>query len=234
MPHPDAPPLRLWISELLEIPKLLLSPVQPAVPLPAGNGRAVMVLPGYLTGDVSSIRLRRSLRAAGYRAYGWDLGRNRGARADTLTRLKGRLETIHRREGKPIALVGWSLGGLFARELAKMAPEAVAMVVTLGTPFSGDPRANNAWRIYELLNGHPVDAPPVDITREAKPPVVTIAVWSPIDGIISSKSARGLPGEADRHVELHERHLGLARARNGIALIGQLLDAHWPEDGESA
>lgn len=232
MPHPDAPPLRLWIGELLEIPKLLVSPAQPAVPIPAGSGRAVMVLPGYLTGDISSIRLRRSLRAAGYRAYGWELGQNRGARADTLDRLKDRLEAIHRRERQPIALVGWSLGGLFARELAKIAPEAVAMVITLGTPFSGNPRANNAWRLYELLNGHPVDAPPVDITREAKPPVTTIAVWSPIDGIVSSKSARGLPGEADRQVELRERHLGLARARDGIAMIGELLAAHWPKVGE--
>lgn len=232
MPVADrgAPSLWLWAQELLELPKLLASPFQRAVPVTAGRGRPVIVLPGYLTSDISSIRLRRSLRAAGYRASGWELGQNKGARADLLERLVEKLRVAHRSAGQRVALVGWSLGGLYARELAKLEPESVALVITLGAPFSGDPRANNAWRIYEFLNDHPVDAPPLAIEAGTKPLVQTIAVWSPIDGIVAPAAARGEPHESDRRVELRQRHLSLARAKEGIELIGKLLADHWPQD----
>jgi pimeloyl-ACP methyl ester carboxylesterase len=219
----NAPSLRLWAAETLEVPKLLLSPLQRAVPIPHGQGQPVLVYPGYLTGDVSSIRLRRSLRASGYAAYGWGLGQNKGARADLLDRLGARLDSIVSRHGQPAALVGWSLGGIFARELAKQRPDLIQLVITLGSPFSGSPRDNNAWRIYELLNDHPVDRPPIDAVLQQKPPVRTIAVHSPIDGIVAQRSARGLPDESDRQVEIAERHLSLARSPAAIRLIGQLL-----------
>lgn len=219
----NAPSKRLWAGEALEIPKLLLSPMQRAVAIPRGDGQPVLVYPGYLTGDVSSIRLRRSLRASGYAAYGWGIGQNKGARADLLDRLGERLDAIVSRHGQPAALVGWSLGGIFARELAKQRPDLVRLVITLGSPFSGSPRDNNAWRIYELLNDHPVDQPPIDTVLAHKPPVRTIAVHSPIDGIVAQPSASGLPDESDRQVEIAERHLSLARSPQGIRLIGQLL-----------
>ena len=218
-----APSLRLWLGELLEVPKLLVSPLQSPVPMAPGQGQPVVVYPGYLTGDISSLRLRRSLKAAGYSAYGWELGQNRGARADLLERLAARLAPVVQRHGIKAVLVGWSLGGIYARELAKLRPDLVAAVITLGSPFSGDPRANNAWLIYELLNDHKVDNPPLQIETAVKPPVATVAVWSPVDGIVSPASARGLPGESDRQIELRVRHLSLARAAQGIRLIGQLL-----------
>ena len=218
-----APSLRLWLGELLEVPKLLVSPLQSPVPMAAGQGQPVLVYPGYLTGDISSLRLRRSLKAAGYSAYGWELGQNRGARADLLERLAARLAPVVQRHGIKAVLVGWSLGGIYARELAKLRPDLVAAVITLGSPFSGDPRANNAWLIYELLNDHKVDNPPLQIETAVKPPVATVAVWSPIDGIVSPDSACGQPDESDRQIELRVRHLSLARAAQGIRLIGQLL-----------
>lgn len=218
-----APSLRLWAGEALEIPKLLLSPLQRAVPIAPGQGQPVVVYPGYLTSDISSIRLRRSLRAAGYSAYGWEIGQNKGARADLLDRLESKLDSIVKRHGQPATLIGWSLGGLFAREMAKQRPDMVRSVITLGSPFSGNPRANNAWRIYEFLNDHRVDNPPIAENLADKPPVPTIAVWSPRDGIVAPASARGLPGESDLQVELRERHLALARAPAGIRLIGRLL-----------
>ena len=218
-----APSLRLWLGELLEVPKLLVSPLQSPVAMAPGQGQPVVVYPGYLTGDISSLRLRRSLKAAGYSAYGWELGQNRGARVDLLERLAARLAPVVQRHGCKAVLVGWSLGGIYARELAKLRPDLVAAVITLGSPFSGDPRANNAWLIYELLNDHRVDNPPLQIETAVKPPVATVAVWSPIDGIVSPTSARGLLGESDRQIELRVRHLSLARAAQGIRLIGQLL-----------
>lgn len=193
------------------------------MPIQRGGGQPVVVYPGYLTGDISSLRLRRSLRRAGYATYGWELGQNRGARADLLDRLGQRLETVVDRHGEPATLVGWSLGGIFARELAKQRPGLIRLVVTLGSPFSGDPRANNAWRIYEFLNDHPVDRPPIPSDLAEKPSVRTVAVWSPRDGIVAPSAARGQGHESDRQVRLDERHLSLARAPDGIRLVGNIL-----------
>lgn len=221
--HGRPPSLRLWAAEALEIPKLLASPFQRPVPMEPGHGQPVVVYPGYLTSDISSIRLRRSLRAAGYAVYGWELGQNKGARADLLDQLAERLAAVCERHGQPAILIGWSLGGIYAREVAKRSPHQARLVVTLGSPFSGSLRANNAWRLYEFLNDHPVDQPPLEIDIAAKPPVRTIAVWSPIDGIVSAASACGLPGQADRQVEVLVRHLSLTREPEGIRLIGNLL-----------
>ena len=217
------PSLRLWAGEALEIPKLLASPLQRAIPLALGDGRPVIVYPGYLTSDWSSIRLRRSLKAAGYAAQGWGLGKNKGARPDLLDRLSKELVAATAGTDRPAVLIGWSLGGIYAREIAKLHPERIGLVITLGSPFSGSLRANNAWRIYEFLNDHPVDRPPLAVDVSVKPPVRTIAVWSPIDGIVAPAAACGFPGESDRQVEVNARHLSLTRNADGIRLIGRLL-----------
>ncbi|MFM5922839.1 MAG: esterase/lipase family protein [Novosphingobium sp.] len=193
-----------------------------------GDGQPVMVLPGYLTGDISSVRLRRSLRQAGYAAEGWGLGQNRGARQDLLDRLAEKVRALSDDHGRKVSLIGWSLGGVFAREVAKLEPQRIALVITLGSPFSGDLRANNAWRIYELLNDHPVDKPPLSVTLNEKPPVHTVAIWSRRDGIVAPSAARGLPHESDRQVEVRCRHFGYARTPEGIRAIGKVLAEELP------
>ena len=218
-----APSRRLYLAELLELPGLLAAPILPPVPIEVGNGDAVMVLPGFLASDLSTIRLRRSLRAAGYAAEGWGLGLNLGARAELIERLADRVRAVAAQSGRPVVLIGWSLGGIYAREVAKLAPEATRLVMTLGSPFSGDLRANNAWRLYELVNDHRVDAPPFEADVAAKPPVRTIALWSARDGIIPPACAAGQPGERNAAIEVDCRHLGFAWARSGIAAIGQVL-----------
>jgi pimeloyl-ACP methyl ester carboxylesterase len=156
------------------------------------------------------------------------LGQNRGARADLLDRLGARIVELADRHGQPVGLIGWSLGGVFAREVAKTRPDQVSLVVTLGSPFSGDLRANNAWRMYEWFNDHPVDRPPLEVNLPVKPPVTTVAVWSPRDGIVAPAAARGLPHESDFHHEVPCRHLNYARASVGIRAIGEILARHWP------
>ena len=118
--------------------------------------------------------------------------------------MRQRLEVIH--DGRPVLLVGWSLGGVFAREMAREVPELVQAVVTLGSPFSGDPHMNNVWRLYEWVTGHKVDAPPVPHFAD-KPPVPTLAIWSRRDGIVAPRAARGLEGERDREVEIGCNHM---------------------------
>lgn len=170
------------------------------------DGTKVMVIPGFMANDRTTLGLQRALAAAGYRVAGWGLGLNKGVKPDTLERLAARVEAFGK--GGKVILVGWSLGGVFARELAKVRPDLVEKVVTLGSPFSGDMRANNVWRLYEWIAGHPVDRPPIDAVLAQKPPVPTLALWSRKDGIVSVRSARGLPGESDRQVELDCSHMG--------------------------
>lgn len=226
----SAPSPRLFIAEMLEVPRLVAAPLLPPVAVERGDGQPVMVLPGFLASDLTTSRLRRSLDSAGYLAEGWGLGFNLGARADVLDRLGLRIARLAERAGRPVSLLGWSLGGVFAREVAKQVPDHVRLVMTLGSPFSGDPRANNAWRLYELVNDYLVDAPPINTVLADKPPVRTIALWSRRDGIIPPDCAAGQPGERDSAVEVDCRHLGFTGSRAGIASIAQVLAAELASD----
>ena len=170
------------------------------------DGPKVMVIPGFVANDRTTLGLQRALAAAGYRVIGWGMGLNTGVKPDTRERIAERIEAFG--GGGKVILVGWSLGGIFAREIAKLRPELVEKVITLGSPFSGDMRANNVWRLYEWVAGHPVDNPPIETDLAEKPPVPTLALWSRRDGIVSIRSARGLEGESDRQIELRCSHMG--------------------------
>lgn len=172
------------------------------------DGAPLMVIPGFLSGDMSTEVLRAHLSATGYDVHGWGQGLNLGASESLLAGLTNNVSRLARRRAQPVRLVGWSLGGVYAREIAKRVPDQVARVVTLGSPFSGDPRANRVWWLYEWINGHPVDDPPIKCDLPAKPPVPTIALWSRDDGIVAGPCARGQPHEADAAIELSCSHIG--------------------------
>ena len=186
-----------------------------------GNGRHVMVLPGFMASDQTTSRLRRSLSDAGFQVHGWGLGRNKGIRADVFQRLDDRIEALD--VDSPLTLVGWSLGGLVAREYAKHAPHRVAKVVTLGSPFSGDLRANNAWRVYEFVAGHKIDSPPIEVILGEKPPVPTCAFWSAKDGVVAPDSARGLRHESDHRIELDCTHMAFVARPDAIRAIAKAI-----------
>lgn len=190
-----------------------------------GDGRSVLLIPGLMASEQRMGWLRHILTAGGYRAYDWGMGRNFGPRPDSLEKIDARVDAIRRERAGPVTLVGWSLGGLYAREYAKFATEKVGGVVTMGTPFSGDPRANHAWRLYQLVSGFPVDRPPFPCTREEKPPVPTVALWSRRDGVILPECAKGRSGERDKAIEVDCTHMGFAAAPEGIAAVGKALSA---------
>ena len=182
-----------------------------------GQGEPALVIPGFMAGDRTTLELRRALGASGFRVYPWRQGWNRGARPDTLERLKRALAAVP--GNAPVLLVGWSLGGLYARELARATPERVRAVVTLGTPISGDLRqSTNVWRLYEWFAGHPVDDPPL-ANDENKPPVPSLAIWSRRDGIIAAASARGAGHCRDRAVEIDSMHMGFAVSRRATRRV---------------
>lgn len=217
------PPLRRLAGELDVLLEPVRRPFRQIVVVPAAHPQTVMLLPGFATHPIRMRYLARQLERAGHKVKRWGMGFNLGPTQENLAFLEARLEEIHARYGRDVVLVGWSLGGLFARELAKRRPELVAKVVTMGTPFSGNPRANNAWRIYQFVAGHRVDQPPVETVVAEKPPVETVALWSPRDGIVSPRSSRGLAGERDRAVALRCTHIGFSYSPEAVqAVLGEL------------
>lgn len=191
---------------------------------PAKNPQTIILLPGFATGPTRMRYMAQQLERAGHSTKRWGLGRNWGVAAEAMERLEDRLCDICERAGEPVALVGWSLGGLYARELAKRHPLLVSKVITMGSPFSGSPRSNNVWRIYQAIAGHSVDQPPIDTDLASKPLVETIALWSPNDGAIGPRSAAGKPGERDRAIALRCTHTGFTYSLEAIYTVLEELD----------
>ena len=142
----------------MSLPRVLLNPLRlPRKGPEIGRGRAVIVIPGLTTGDISTTLLRRTLKARGFVPEGWRQGINLGADPEKMARLQARVTQLHADTGQKVVLVGWSLGGLYARVLANREAEHVDMVVTVASPIAGSRRGNSAWALYEAINDHKVD-----------------------------------------------------------------------------
>ncbi len=189
----------------------------------ARNPKIILMLPGFISTPVTLRYLAQNIERAGHKTKRWKLGFNTGPSPERIAFLEERLLEVREYYGVKPILLGWSLGGLFARELAKRQPDAVSKVITLGSPFSGDPRANNAWRLYQFVTGHAVDNPPVGRDIHVKPPVETVAFWSPRDGVIAPRSARGKPEERDREVSVRCTHMGYSYEHGAIEAVLQEL-----------
>jgi len=193
----------------------------PRGPMGPVDGPPALVIPGFIATDRTTMALRKALSRGGYRVHGWGMGWNLGVKTDTVHKLEACLDRLGARE--PVLLVGWSLGGLFARELARHCPHKVRAVVTLGSPFSGDPHLNNIWRLYEKIAGHKVDDPPIPRILE-KPPVPTLAIWSRADGIVAPRAAYGLDGERDEAVEMNCSHMAFGMSRRAADAVVREID----------
>jgi pimeloyl-ACP methyl ester carboxylesterase len=224
--HAPGPSLGLLLQEATALPALIPGLKRSPPVTKSSRPSTVMVVPGFLANASLMFPLMQGLSAAGHDVHEWGMGTNFGPNAETLATLAARIEALSALSGEPVALVGWSLGGLVSREVARtVKPGSVRLVVTMGTPFSGDRRANNAWRLFQFVAGHDVDAPPVpggDLA--AKPPVRTVALWSPHDGIIAPDAARGAPGERDDAVELSCRHMAFPSDASAILEVLRQLD----------
>ncbi len=223
----DAPPTEHHWKELLWNAGRLLGSFRKRGPRGPDDGQPVLVIPGFLCGDQTTFSLRRQLARSGYRVHGWKQGWNLGARGDTIDRLRERIEGL--KYDRKLVIVGWSLGGLYAREFARYHPERVRAVITLGSPFSGDPRQNTIWPLYERIAGHSVLDPPLPRITD-KPPVPHLALWSRRDGLIAPRAARGLDHERDDEVELDCHHMAFAisphAAKDVVREIDRFLKRH--------
>jgi pimeloyl-ACP methyl ester carboxylesterase len=178
--------------------------------MPSGDGHAVLVFPGLGASDISTLALRRFLKQHSYAAYGWEQGLNLGPREGVLEACRARIEAIYEEHQEPISLIGWSLGGIYAREMAKEMPDRVRCVITLGTPFTGHPKATNAWRFYKLVSGqHPHDE---DLLAEVRkpPPVPTTSIYSKTDGVVAWQcSINPVRHAHTENIEVHASHIGM-------------------------
>ena len=192
------------------------------------DGPPALVIPGFVANDRTTMELRRALAEGGWRVHGWGLGWNLGVQADILERLERRIDRMGAKE--PVLVVGWSLGGLYARELARHCPDKVRAVVTLGSPFSGDLHQNNVWRLYEWVAGHKVDETPIPRIT-AKPPVPHLAIWSRKDGIVAVRAAKGLASESDEAVEMDCAHMAFGVSRRATRQVVREIDSFLKKHG---
>jgi pimeloyl-ACP methyl ester carboxylesterase len=192
--------------------------------LPRGDGHPVLVLPGFMASDLSTRPLRRVLKRLGYDAHGWGLGRNTGASEAARVGMRARLDTLFDGARSKVSLIGWSLGGVYARELARAAPGKVRRVITLGSPINGHPQANNADALYRRVNGV---AAPVDwegFNRRRLPPdVPCTAIYSKTDGIVAWRCSLEDAAPHTENVEIRGSHLGLGVNPQAIRVIADRL-----------
>jgi hypothetical protein len=178
---------------------------------PRGDGHGVLVLPGLLASDLSTVLLRRYVSWLGYSVCGWQLGRNVGPTERVLEELPRGLADLARRTGGPVSIIGWSLGGIYARELAREQPDLARQVITLGSPFRlTDPRQSRADGSYRRRShlhatGHPIPTP----EQVARPIAVpSTAVYSRQDGIVSWQTCIEPATARHENVEVRCAHLG--------------------------
>ena len=179
---------------------------------PRGAGRPVLVLPGLLAGDLSTRPLRSFLRGHGFRVHGWQLGRNIGPTPRVEAGLRARLAALVERYEAPVAVLGWSLGGIYARAVAAERPDLVAQVITLGTPFAmkhaGQTRAQATYDRYAHLHAHGTGLPVPPQVRGPLP-VPACSIWSRQDGIVSWRASVETPSASAENIAVIGSHLGL-------------------------
>lgn len=182
---------------------------------PAGDGHPVVVCPGFLTSDQSTGLLRRFIRTKGYRVHGWELGRNMGpgTAGANNERLAQRVIDVYRQSRRKVSLVGWSLGGVLARELAKRLPDQVRQVITLGSPLNVGPNSTSVSWIYQRIGDTPFNTEEMKAmiagVREPPPHTPSTAIFSKTDGIVPWRGCIERKTPLTDNIEVYASHCGL-------------------------
>jgi hypothetical protein len=224
----DGPALPLYLSEpgrAVADYGLYLA-ARPLVPrLPRGDGHPVLVLPGLLADDISTRALRAVLRRLGYEVHGWGLGRNIGPTAACVKGMRDKIDYLNDEHGRPVSLIGWSLGGIFARDLARRSPGSVRQVITLGSPFRiARHTQSRATRVFERFSHLHVEHRTFPLERDAEPLCVpATSIYSHFDGIVHWQTCLDTPGERCENIAVMASHLGLCHHPASIWAIADRL-----------
>jgi pimeloyl-ACP methyl ester carboxylesterase len=182
---------------------------------PRGDGHPVLVVPGFMGSGASTQQLRQLLRQLGYRAYDWRLGRNVGPVGHMEEALLARLMYIHERCGRKPSVIGWSLGGVYARILAHSHPEHIRALITLGSPLL-HPHQSAADTVYRYVTGeveHPEHLRGID----APPAIPATSIYSYLDGIVNWRACLSVKSAISENIRVYGSHCGL----------GFNLKVHW-------
>ena len=225
MPNPLSPVLRLlWDGRGLAEVGLLPWKWGELRRQPRGTGQPVMVLPGFGTGDATTVVLRSYLNWLGYRASGWGLGINRGDVAKLLPPVLKRVRALCEETGQPLHLVGWSLGGVIAREVAREQPQLVASLITMGSPVIGGAKYT-LFRDYFAARGVDLDAVELRIAERNQRLIdVPITVLcSRNDEVVDWEACRDDVNAQAVHIEVKTTHLGLGVSPEVLKIVAQRL-----------
>lgn len=195
---------------------------------PRGEPHPVLVLPGLLASDASTATLRGWLRRLGYPVVGWALGRNLGPTPEVVTGLPRLLERLATEHGTRVSIVGWSLGGIYARKLARRCPDQVRQVTTLGSPFAvaqrrpGASPGSRAYQRYAHLHAADRLHPASEASR-APLPVPSTSVYSRADGIVDWRACLQRTGPTSENVAVRGSHLGLGHNPAALWVVADRL-----------
>jgi len=194
--------------------------------VPTGDGHPVLIIPGFLAGDGSTNVLRSFLWDRQYAPHRWELGRNLIFSRERLAEIQERACELKRHYGVNLSVIGWSLGGLYARELARAQPEDIRQVITLGSPFARNLKANNAHWLYRLISGQRTKDLDPDLIRQMQepPPVPTTAIYSRTDGVVAWECClEQREGPLTQNVQVRGSHCGLGHNPTVLFIIGDRL-----------
>ncbi len=215
-PHVDHPPPNAWLLAMEMRAPWEFGAILPAwftlQRAPKGDGHPVIVFPGLSASDASTYPLRSYLQRLGYQTSGWNQGFNFGPRAGVLRTAKEQLEEAVAASGQKASLIGWSLGGIYARELAKQFPHLVRSVVTLGTPFAGKHTSTHAWRLYAMASGRDIAHETTQYDLPQAPSMPTSSIFSRTDGVVAWRASLQAPCARNPHtenIEVLASHVGL-------------------------
>lgn len=222
-----APPLSLLAMEPLRAMLDYCAARVGSAPMPVGDGHPVVVYPGLAGGAMSTSHLRRFLQKSGFGARDWEHGVNTGPEGEFdawLAALVQHVRDLHEEHGRTVSLVGWSLGGVYAREIAKRYPGSVRQVVTMGTPFGSLGGGNHAGTIYKLVNRATSHfTPEIEARLRECPPVPTTSIYSKTDGIVSWRGCIERRSERSESVEVAASHLGMGTHPEVLRIVANRL-----------
>lgn len=217
----DRPPWYLRLHEAtwpIEFAALTAALRVPSGMLPAGDGHPVLVLPGFTASDRSTWVLRRVLGSHGYAAHGWGLGNNLGPFDHIVTGLRARLGELHRSAGQPVTLIGWSLGGIYARQLARERPAQVRQVITLGSPYRMLPgdrsTATSLWERLAPYHNRRPNLAGLDEDERSPLTVPATSIYTRTDGVVRwqlciDATGPSAPNPRAENIEVFGTHVGL-------------------------
>ncbi len=194
--------------------------------LPKGDGHPVIVIPGFTADDTTTIPIRHFLKDRGYAAHPWGFGRNLANEAIEL-RLIRRIKELKNRYNEKVSIIGWSLGGVYAREVARLIPGDVRQVITMGSPFGCVNKNNNAILMYRLIHGMtPEKKIDPELIERMKQPidVPSTAIYSKSDGIVPWQYCMEQAGAPNsENIEVVSSHCGLGHHPVVLMLIANRL-----------